>query len=73
MMYYSGTKPHLEKNKTRIEIINESAVMILNYHMVSFSDYNLHSEAQFNMGYSYVIFVAILVVVNLCFMLNTIF
>jgi hypothetical protein len=42
--------------------------MIIVYHMITFSEFNLDPEAMFTMGYSYIGFVLILVVGNITFL-----
>ena len=63
--YYSGTRPHLDKGRVKIEIFNEIMIMLMNYHMACFSEFNLSIEMQFLMGYSFIACIAIMVVVNL--------
>jgi hypothetical protein len=65
VMYYAGTKPHAEKERVNIEIFNEIMIMMINYHMVCFSEFNLDLMAQFNMGYSFVVCILVVVFGNI--------
>jgi hypothetical protein len=65
LIYYAGSMPHIEKSRCYIEIFNEIMIMIINYHMVSFSEFNLDVDMQFNMGYSLIGFIFLVVFVNI--------
>jgi magnesium-transporting ATPase (P-type) len=39
-MYYGGTKPHSDRERSFIETFNEGMTMLMVYHMVCFSDFN---------------------------------
>jgi hypothetical protein len=64
-MYYSGTRPHLTGQRVKIEVFNELIIMIMNYHMVCFSEFNLFIDMHFHVGSSMVIWILIMVAVNL--------
>ena len=48
-----------------MEMVNDVFVLILTYHIFLFTDFVPDLEHQFNLGYSYGIFLALLVTVNL--------
>jgi hypothetical protein len=62
--------PHIEKSRCYIEIFNEIMIMIINYHMVSFSEFNLDVNMQFNMGYSLIAVIFFVVFVNIMSMVR---
>ena len=64
-IYYAENKPHSMLQRNRMEIFNESMIMLMNYHMVCFSKFNLSPDNQFSMGYSFVICIGLLIVGNL--------
>jgi hypothetical protein len=41
IIFYTGNHPHIDKRRTAIENFNEVMIMIINYHMVCFSEFNL--------------------------------
>jgi hypothetical protein len=65
IMYYCGTKPHLTGQRVKIEVFNEVIIMLMNYHMVCFSEFNLPIEMHFHVGNSMVAWVVVMVTVNL--------
>lgn len=70
VIFYAGVKPHAEKSRVSLEIFNECMIMILNYHVVSFSPFNLHASSKFQMGYSYLIVIGVTIVFNMWVMIN---
>jgi hypothetical protein len=46
-------------------VFNEIVIMLMNYHMVCFSEFNLSLEMQFNMGYSMMGWIVAMIIVNL--------
>ena len=65
IIYYAGNRPHFEKERAYIETFNEAMIMVMNYHMVSFSNFNVSHESQFTMGYSFVASVVFVIAANL--------
>jgi len=68
MMFYAGNWPHASKQKCIMEMINEYCVMILTYHMFTFTAFVGDIEAQFLMGYSFVLVLCFILGVNVLFM-----
>ena len=67
MMILFHIKP-FESFKTMVlEFVNEVIIMITFYHMAIFSEFPLDSLSQFNMGYSFVVFMLLMVVININF------
>lgn len=65
VVYYASTRPHMDRHRAFIETFNEVMIMIMNYHMVCFSNFNPHMEAQFAMGYSFIACIILVVVINI--------
>jgi hypothetical protein len=65
IMYYCGTRPHLTGQRVKIEVFNEVIIMLMNYHMVCLSEFNLSIEMHFHVGYSMVAWIVLMVAVNL--------
>lgn len=68
IIFYGGSKPHVFKRRRQIEVFNEWMIMVMNYHLVAFSEFNMNTKAQYNMGYSYVFMIGVVIAVNLSFM-----
>ena len=64
ILYYTGERPHWDRRRGRIEVFNEVMILGATYHLVCFSDFNLDTDAQFKMGYSFIALFGIVVVVN---------
>lgn len=71
MIYYAGSRPHTSRGKYRIEIFNDVIFMMMIYHLICFSDFNSSMEARFEMGYSQVSLIGILITVNISSMVFT--
>jgi hypothetical protein len=69
-VWYVDLSPHGDRTRVRLEIFNECCIMIIVYHMITFSEFNLDPETMFMMGYSYIGFVLILVVGNITFLVE---
>jgi hypothetical protein len=63
------TRPHFSKIKTRLEAFNDVILMFMIYHMITFSNFNTDLESKFVMGYSQVSFLALLIFVNLVYLI----
>jgi len=68
--FYASARPHEDRNRVRLEIFNECLIMILNYHMMLFSGFNMKKDLGFYLGYSAVTVAAIMIFANLGYMLN---
>jgi len=44
ILFYSGVRPHTDPKRVKIEIFNEVMIMMMNYHMVCFSKFNLDAN-----------------------------
>ena len=67
IIWYIMLWPHNMRKLVYIELTNEVFFMILNYHMVAFTLFNPDLQTQFNMGWSYLLFMGLLILVNLTF------
>jgi uncharacterized paraquat-inducible protein A len=70
MTFYADRMPHDDRNRRNIEILNECCFMVINYHMISFSNFNIDPYAQFAMGYSFIVFTVLLVLLNLIYLMT---
>lgn len=59
IVFYAGRKPHDDRRRIHLEICNEVCFMVMNYHMICFSNFNTDPSAQFYMGYSFIVFTLI--------------
>ena len=41
VMYYMGAKPHYCRYRTAAEMFNECSLILINYHMVTFTDFTI--------------------------------
>lgn len=73
ILFYAGAQPHIESRRRQMEVFNEWMVLVMIYHLVSFSEFNMSNAAQFNMGYSYIMCLGIVVFVNLFQMMHKMF
>jgi hypothetical protein len=39
IIWYAGVRPHIWRNRFRMELFNESMIMLFNYHMILFTDF----------------------------------
>jgi uncharacterized membrane protein len=70
-MWYAALRPEKILNtKYRLELLNEFAVICLSYCMMTFTSFVLHKSAAFLMGYAFVSIVAMILLVNIVFMLK---
>lgn len=68
-MYYRYNRPHIFKRRERLEIFNEMAVMVANYHMIMYSDYVTENKVAFFMGYTLTGTLLTIVFVNISIMI----
>ena len=71
-MYYFGFAPHFTKKKLMIEGFNDVIIIILSYHLFCFTNFT-EVNAWFFIGYSFVGFFMIIILVNLVFMVNNVY
>lgn len=64
ILFYMGERPHWDTKRVQIEVFNELMILGACYHLICFSDFNLDVDAQFNMGYSFVALIILVVLVN---------
>ena len=70
MIYYASRKPHDDRRRIHLELCNEACFMVMNYHMICFSNFNTDPNAQFYMGYSFIVFTLIQVIINLGYLMT---
>ena len=70
-MWYAAHRPEQILNtKYRLELLNEFAIIILSYTMMTFTSFVLDPAAAFLMGYVFVSVIAMILLVNMTFMLK---
>ena len=57
--------PHLTKLRRTLEVTNEVLMMLVLYHYVTFSSFNLSLDAKYTMGYSFQVVLGVLIIVNI--------
>lgn len=70
MMFYSYQQPHWDPRRNKLEIFNEAIILILSYHMVTFSEFNINVDTNFIMGYSFIAFIMLMIAVNCLYMIS---
>lgn len=70
IMFYAGQLPHWEKKRGKLECFNEFMIIVMSYHMICFSEFNLEVDSRFVMGYSFIAFVLLIILVNLIYMIH---
>jgi hypothetical protein len=69
-MFYINLGPHEDKNRVRVEIFNEIMIIVMNYHMLTFTDFNLDAMGQYKMGYSFILIILVVITINILVMLD---
>mmetsp|Transcript_33595 Transcript_33595/g.51701 ORF Transcript_33595/g.51701 Transcript_33595/m.51701 type:complete len:315 (-) Transcript_33595:474-1418(-) len=73
ILFYGQFKPHIHPRTAKMEIINEFCFLLLDYHLMTFTLFNIVVDTKFVMGYSYLAFLALLIGINFAnLILNTI-
>ena len=70
MAWYVDIRPHIDNTHFKLEIFNEIMIMIMFYMMVLFSKFNTNPDTFFAFGNAYLIFIAIVLVVNIGLMIK---
>lgn len=63
--FYMDIRPHVDRRRLKLEVFNELMIMLINYHMATFSKFNLDVYSGFIMGYSHVAIILLIVLVNI--------
>ena len=69
-MYYYNVQPHLEPNRRRVEMFNEFMVVILSYHLMTFTHFLNDVATQFMMGYSFIFALCLVLFLNVAYMIR---
>lgn len=67
---YANIRPHIFSRRFRLELFNESMIMIFNYHILLWTDFCYDNEFQYSVGDSFRVCLLILVFVNIIMMLT---
>lgn len=70
LTYYSGVRPHTSFNRYRLEFFNEAVIMLMNYHLIVYSRFNLNQWSKYIMGYNQIGLVIVCIVINIGLMLS---
>lgn len=65
IIFLVNIDPHLDVVKKRIEIFNEFIILIISYHLFTFTNFVLDVDTQFQMGYSLVSFISLTFMSNI--------
>ena len=68
--FYFAVQPHLGQKKVRQEMFNEFMVVILSYHMFTFTSFVLDVKVKFLIGYSFIIVLCIVLFFNIFVMVS---
>ena len=63
-------EPMMDRSINKLELVNESLLMILNYHLLSFSDFNTDEGIKHYLGYGYLIVIGLIILVNVVVIIN---
>ena len=70
IIWYAGVRPHIWNSRYRMEIFNESMIMLFNYHMILFTDFCFDNKVQYLVGGSFQACILIIVFVNVSMLLT---
>jgi hypothetical protein len=45
-------------------------IIIMNYHMLTFTNFNLDATGQYKMGYSFILIILVVITINILVMMN---
>ena len=69
---YVHVKPHIEQRKLRMEFLNEWMIHFVSLHLICFTGFILKVKIQYYIGYSFVISIFLVLVINLIYMIYNI-
>mmetsp|Transcript_39250 Transcript_39250/g.59877 ORF Transcript_39250/g.59877 Transcript_39250/m.59877 type:complete len:187 (-) Transcript_39250:68-628(-) len=67
-MAFAGQRWLADRQQYQLEILNEGLLMVMNYHMLCFTDFVDDKMLQYWLGYSFLGLIALLVVANILIM-----
>jgi hypothetical protein len=65
MIWYGLARPHKLKADRKLEIYNETSMMLLFYHSLTFSDFVLEPETKYGLGFTFITVFGLIIAVNL--------
>ena len=65
LIWFAGIQPYNSRELNRLSMFNLFGTMTLSYHMFIFTDFVIESNTRFVMGYSFLVVMGIIAVVNL--------
>ena len=70
LMFYAGVRPHMTLQRTIKYCFNEYMVLFISLHMLCFTDFLNHSELQYQIGYSFILLMLIVFIINIIYMIH---
>jgi len=70
LIYVGMVMPHTEKVYNRLEIVNESLLILLAYHMFAFTPFVAEKDISYMTGWSAIVVIAVIIVLNITMMVN---
>jgi hypothetical protein len=65
IIWYAQVQPHSIRMLGRIELLNESVIMVLCYLLLTFTLFNNDTQVQFQTGYVFVALIFVILMVNM--------
>jgi len=65
IIFIINIDPHTDRIKRRVEIFNEFVILIVGYHLFTFTNFVQDEMKQFEMGYSLVMFISLTFISNI--------
>lgn len=69
-MYYYNVQPHTERSRRLVEMFNEFMIVILSYHLMTFTHFLNDVSTQFIMGYSFIFALCLVLFSNVAYMIK---
>lgn len=70
IIQYCQIWPHSILGHAILEIFNESLVMVVSYHMICFTLFNLEEMQRFNMGWSFLVLIGFIIITNVIYVIR---
>mmetsp|Transcript_27557 Transcript_27557/g.41854 ORF Transcript_27557/g.41854 Transcript_27557/m.41854 type:complete len:225 (-) Transcript_27557:442-1116(-) len=64
LIYYGSFHPHIMKRQAFMEVTNEALFLVLTYHFLTFTLFNMDISSKYTMGFSYLASLSVLVIAN---------
>ena len=64
IIFYAYLRPHIYSRLGYLEIINEFLFLVMSYHFLTFTLFNIDISSKYSMGFSYLAWMALLILLN---------